>query len=138
MLRIATTALPLACAANPDIPSAAVFDSVLGHDLKASFAKGDRAPVTVTYQLLRNGPTITGVAYPKYYVWVEVRSGQQLVRVGAARLAAINKSFELTNFLPAESINLNPISVDSVFPAPLVSDIRRRARDAPPTPKRGV
>jgi hypothetical protein len=92
----------------------------------------------VTFELLRDQPTIAGIAYPKYYVWVEVRSAEGLLRVGAARVAAINRSFEVTNFVPAETINLDAGSVSSVFPAALVSDITKRAHNAPLTPKRGV
>jgi hypothetical protein len=115
-----------------------VFDSVLANDLQAYFAAGDPAPVTVRYQLLRNGPTITGIAYPKYYVWVEVRSGQQLVREGAARVAAIQKSFQVTTFWPAQYISAHPDSVGTVFPAALRADILERARNAPATPMRGA
>ncbi len=111
-----------------DIPPAAVFDSVLKHDLTAYFALRDSGPISVSYQLLRDGPTITGIAYPKYYVWVVVRSGKRLVRVGAARVAAINRSFEVTNFVEAQGIVRDPASVRSVFPAPLLEEIGRRAR----------
>ena len=113
---------------HPDIPPAAVFDSVLKHDLTAYFALRDSGPISVSYQLLRDGPTITGIAYPKYYVWVLVRSGKRLVRVGAARVAAINRSFEVTNFVEAQEIVRDPAFVRSVFPAPLLEEIGRRAR----------
>ncbi len=123
---------------QPDTPDAAVFNQTLQRDLESYFSKAESVPVKVTFELLRDQPTITGIAYPKYYLWVEVRSTERLLRVGAARVAAINRSFEVTNFLPAESINLDPGSVGSVFPAALVSDITKRAHSAPPTPKRGV
>ena len=123
---------------QPDIPDAAVFNQALQRDLESYFSKAESVSVKVTFELLRDQPTITGIAYAKYYVWVEVRSTEGLLRVGAARVAAINRSFEVTNFVPAETINLDAGSVSSVFPAALVSDITKRAHSAPPTPKRGV
>jgi len=94
-----------------DIPDAAVFNETLQRDLDSYFGKAESAPVKVTFELLRDQPTITGIAYPKYYVWVEVRSNEGLRRVGAARVAAINGSFEVTNFVAAETINLDPGSL---------------------------
>jgi hypothetical protein len=123
---------------HPDIPSAAAFDSVLNHDLRAYFGPADASPVTISHELLRRGPTITGIAYPKYYLWLEVRSRGQLVRVGAARVAAIDKRFQITQFIPAQYITEHPDSVRGVFPAALVEGILMRARNAPAVPKRGA
>jgi hypothetical protein len=133
---------PLACDRpadqHPDIPPAPVFRQVLARDLETYFARAESTPIHVTYELLREQPTITGIAYPKYYVWVQIRSGERLLRVGAVRLAAVNDTFEVTNFLPAAAINSDTSIVGSVFPAPLAADIIRRARAAPPVPKRGA
>ncbi len=137
---LSVTALACGRPANqhPDIPDAAVFNQTLQRDLESYFGRAESAPVKVTFELLRDQPTITGIAYPKYYLWVEVRSTEGLLRVGAARVAAIKRSFEVTNFVPAETINLDAGTVSSVFPAALVSDIAKRAHSAPLTPKRGV
>jgi len=123
---------------NPDIPAAAVFRQTLQRDLDTYFAGGEPTPIHVTYELLRDGPTITGVAYPKYYAWVQIRAGEELRRVGVVRLAAVNDTFEVTHFLPATAISSDTSIVGAVFPAPLVSNIVKRARAAPPTPKRGA
>ncbi len=123
---------------NPDIPPAAAFEQTLRHDLETYFAKAESVPINVTYELLRKQATITGIAYPKFYVWVEVRSGQHLLRVGAARLAAISGSFEVTNFLPADAINRDSTIAGTIFPSALVSEIAGRARNAPHVAKRGA
>ena len=125
-------------AEHPDIPTASVFDQTLQRHLTAYFARAESVPIQISYELLRNGPTITGIAYPKYYVWVTVQSGQQVLRVGAARVQAINKSFEVTNFVPAEYLVEHPGYAASIFPAALVTDIERRAQNAPHTPKRAA
>ena len=123
---------------QPDIPEAAVFDQTLQRDLESYFTKADSSPIHVAFELVSDQPIITGIAYPKYCVWVEVRSGERLVRIGAARVTAINKSFKVTDFLSAETINNDPQSVARVFPVELVGDIAKRAHGAPPIPKRGV
>jgi hypothetical protein len=54
-----------------------------------------------------------------------------VVREGAVRVAAIEEMrFEVTNFLSSEQIRADAESVSSVFPAPLISDILRRAANA--------
>ena len=82
---------------HPDIPPAGVFDSVLKHDLTAYFALRDSGPISVSYQLLRDGPTITGIAYPKYYVWVVVRSGKRLDGNALGMLARELQGFQHVN-----------------------------------------
>jgi hypothetical protein len=125
-------------AEHPDIPPPGAFERTLQHDLDTYFGAAESVPIRVTYELLREQPTITGIAYPKYYLWVTVRSEQRVVRVGAARVAAINKKFEVTNFIAAQYLIDHPGYAASIFPAPLVSDIESRARGARPTAQRGA
>jgi hypothetical protein len=78
--------------------------------------------------MLREGPTQTGIAYPKYYVWVRAQTPQGIVDEGAIRLAAIEKTrFEMTHFLRKAAIQADPAAVERVFPKALADDIRRRA-----------
>jgi len=139
---IAISVIAFACgspkAEHPDIPASGAFERTLQHDLDTYFAAGESVSIHVAYELLRDQPTITGIAYPKYYLWVTVRSDQRVLRVGAARVAAINKSFEVTNFVPAEYLVQHPGYAASIFPAALVSAIESRARNAPASPKRGA
>jgi hypothetical protein len=125
-------------APNPDVPPAATFDRVLSLAVLAYFTSGQSSPVGISYELLRTQPTITGLAYPKYYVWVEVRSGSQLVQAGAARLEAIKGSLGVTDFLPAEDIRRDTSTVSAVFPMAMVGAITRRARGVHLPPKRGA
>ena len=87
----------------------------------------------MSYELLRKGPTQSGVAYPKYYAWVRVHRHDGLLE-GAVRLAAIDdQRFEVTHFLPAQEIVASP-GIESVFPEPLRQTIRDRSKAAAVVP----
>ena len=84
----------------------------------------------VRCELLRDGPTQSGAAYPKYYAWVFARgsNGERKELEGAARLAAVNKThFEVTDFLAAEEVQARPDDVATVFPQALINDIVSRS-----------
>ena len=108
-----------------NVPSQQNFGPLLQRDLLAYFkSTGDASALSVEYQLLRNEPTQSGAAYPKFYAWVKVNSGGQLLLEGAVRVAAIEKKkFEVTNFLTRKRIQGAPREVSAVFPSPLVPTI---------------
>lgn len=110
-----------------NVPTSGQFSSLLVRDLQSYF----QAP-RVDYELLRQGPTQTGISYPKYYIWVKVRNSfGGLVSEGAVRVAAIDQvRFEVTNFLAAQEIRADPTTVQQVFPRPLVESILSRAKAA--------
>jgi len=113
-----------------NVPDASSFDSLLRRDLAAYFYTIDPgSPLTVEYRLLRNGPTQSGVSYPKFYLWVTAKRGNTIVHEGAVRVAAIEKSrFEVTQFVPRAEILKAPQEVQNVFPAPLVTTILELAK----------
>lgn len=47
--------------------------------------------ITINYELLRDNPTQSGAAFPRFYLWVKVYSNNQLIKQGAIRIAAIEK-----------------------------------------------
>lgn len=108
-----------------NVPSPQNFGAFLDHDLLAHFkGVGFPSATSVQTQLLRKEPTQSGVAYPKYYVWVKINNGNQLLSEGAVRVAAIEqKRFEVTNFLSSKQIQSNSGDVATVFPGPLVPAI---------------
>jgi len=111
-----------------NIPPASDFDTDLGRDLRAWFTLRQGSPAAVRFELLRREPTQSGVAYPKYYAWVEVQNASPPVVRGAVRVAAVARDrFEVLQFLPADEIRARPDAVQSVFPAALVPEISRRA-----------
>lgn len=113
-----------------NVPPAAEFDQILKRDLAAYFGGGSaEARPVVEYRLLREAPTQSGVAYPKYYVWVRVESGGANAREGAARLAAVDRErFEVTDFLSREQIAADPGGIYQVFPAPVCERIEEEMR----------
>ena len=110
-----------------NVPACGQFSNLLARDLQSYFQAA-----SVDYELLRQGPTQTGISYPKYYLWVKVRnSSGGLSSEGAVRVAAIDQArFEVTNFLPAQDIRAKPTAVEQIFPRPLVESILSRAKTA--------
>ena len=108
----------------------AEFDAVLNRDLQDYFkTKLSRTDLTVESELLRKGATQVGAAYPKFYSWVTVkdRDGKVLTS-GAIRFASVEKNqFEITHFLPADTINNWPYKVRELFPTQLCDGIVARA-----------
>ena len=108
-----------------NVPPPESFEPFLRRDLLTFFNASGAATVTrVEFKLLRDGPTQTGIAYPKYYLWVKVFAGLAIQQEGAARVAAIDrKRFEVTDFMSKAQVRSAPAEVGSVFPAALVSTI---------------
>jgi len=79
-------------------------------------------------ELLRDGPTQSGVSYPKYYAWVKFKVGPVLIKQGAVRVAAIDKvRFDVTAFISAAEATRDVQSVKNIFPSLLIADILDRA-----------
>jgi hypothetical protein len=110
-----------------NVPPSQNFDAYMKRDL-ASFLCEGSLNCRVEYSLLREGPTQTGIAYPKFYVWVLCFQQDKVLMQGAARVEAIDKQlFHVTNFLSREQILASTQEVGSIFPAPLVSKILQLA-----------
>jgi hypothetical protein len=111
-----------------NVPASQNFDTYMKRDLSSYLCEG-KPNCRVEYSLLRDGPTQTGIAYPKFYVWVTCFQQDKVLTQGAARVAAIDKQqFHVTDFLSREQILDSPQQVGGIFPAPLVSKIVERAR----------
>ena len=109
-------------------PPDAKFDEYLQRDLEAYCKSRMGRPVAVRYAFLRDGPTQSGIGFPRYYVWVEIRSNGKRIGQGAARLAAINQErFEVTDFYDQETIRRSPEALDRVFPRSVAAAARARA-----------
>jgi len=104
------------------------FNKILERDLTKFFSNSTGHNTTIQYELLRNKPTQSGVAYPKFYVWVNILISGKLIDSGAVRVAAIEKThIEVTNFIPKKQIEQNPRSIESIFPLSLCDNIRLKA-----------
>lgn len=124
-------AMPQGIAAShieANVPVGPDFRNFLVRDLQAYFAASTGKRVRAEYELLRDGPTQSGVAYPKYYAWVRVFAGQTLLDEGAVRVAAIERvRFEVTHFLSKARIARDPQALESIVPKLLLPAIRERA-----------
>ncbi len=112
-----------------NVPTREHFASYLERDLLAHFRSEFSPEVkSVTWELLREGATQSGVAYPKFYLWVRVTSkGGPLVE-GAVRVAAVDrKGFDVTHFIPSKDVLADPQAVSSTFPSALIPAIKSRA-----------
>ncbi len=114
---------------DENIPEQEGFDRILLQQLSEHFMQElNEESLIVEYELLREGPTQTGVAYPKYYAWVTVQSEDGVLLLeGAARIAAIDKqSFDVVDFLSVSDIEKTPVKVYRVFPNDVASEIDQR------------
>lgn len=110
-----------------NVPPKDEFHRLLRRDLVGYFSSPGQPPAEVEYELLRDGPTQSGVSYPKYYVWLRVVQPGVPDRHGAARLAAIQRQrFEVTQFLSEAEIERDPSQLDQVFPAAVAERIRAK------------
>ena len=113
---------------TPNVPAAEDFDKELSGYLTGYMCAGFSPKCTCKYELLRDGPTQSGVAYPKYYVWAKSIDSGRVTSEGALRLAAEEKSFHVTNYLSKKDILADPSSVDPIFPSALKDKILARAK----------
>ena len=110
-----------------NVPPAADFTHILQRDLDSHFTKTRGKTARVEYEMLRDGPTQSGVAYPKFYVWVRVYEGRSVVDRGAVRLAAIDRrEFQVTDFVSERAIWADPQAIYQVFPAPVCEKINSK------------
>ncbi len=110
-----------------NVPPLGEFNRLLQRDLNAYFKAKQGKTVQVEYENLRDGPTQSGVAYPKFYVWIRVSESGSVAAQGAVRLAAIErKRFEVTDFIAEQAIRDDPTAIYRVFPAPVCDTIKAR------------
>lgn len=110
-----------------NVPAPGDFDRFLTHDLGECFKTGPSAAVRVEHELLRDGPTQSGTAYPRFYVWVQALDGTRVVQQGAVRVEAVDrKEFQVTDFLSEATIRADPRALYEVFPVPVCERISKR------------
>ena len=77
---------------SEDIPEPASFRSFLIHDLTKYFAPQYGADITVDYQLLRDGPTITGISIRDNLWFTVSQSGKTRVEFSRRGIETHSKS----------------------------------------------
>jgi hypothetical protein len=111
-----------------NVPPEAEFMNFLQRDVRAYLIANRRPSRNLEIDLLRKGPTQTGIAYPKYYVWIRAADGPDSVVEGAMQVSAVARvRFLVSNFTLASAIRNDPASLSAVYPAVLIPTIRKRA-----------
>ena len=101
---------------DANIPDQAQFDKLLKRDLEKYFLN-KFGEVAVKWEFLREGPTQSGVAYPKYYLWTTIYADDKLLEEGVVRVAAMEKTrFEITDFVNINKIKNNVKDLYTIFP----------------------
>ena len=113
---------------DADVPEAKDFDRILTHDLTEYMTDKSDKDVKVTYEMLRDGPTQSGVALPKFYIWIEKRTADgTLIQDAAARIAAVQKThFDVVQYYDRERIKKEPDLIKQVFPAEVSEKIFKK------------
>lgn len=142
IIRLASTllisALCMSVQAQPDlqrsyieanVPSPEAFERLLVRDLTSYFSQSTGKPISsIKVTSLREAPTQSGAAYPKYYLWVRVICSSTLCTEGVVRVAAIHREkFEVTDFLSKDAIIASPADASHLFPAALIARIHELA-----------
>ena len=110
-----------------NVPSEKDFDIFMKRDLEQYFKEAKKKPVTVDYELLRNGPTQSGTAFPKFYAWVVVKAGGVIIEEGAVRVAAIEKKrFGVYDYLSQPEIEREVEKLYRVFPDEVADKIKKK------------
>jgi hypothetical protein len=110
-----------------NVPDVKDFDSFLKRDLESYFKDVKKKNVVVEYQLLRDGPTQSGTAFPKFYAWVMVKENGTLLEEGAVTVAAMEKKrFGVYDYLTRGDIERNLEMVYQIFPRPVGNKIKEK------------
>lgn len=97
--------------------------------LKEYFRLKTSKNVTIQFDLLRKGGTETGIAFPKYYAWVEIFEGTSRIERGAVRVAEVDTGkYEVTHYLADSEIESDPDIVYSIFPKELGDRIIKKVK----------
>ncbi len=104
------------------------FDRSFREDLLDYFVRIHRSEnVSLSFELLREGPTVTGMAAPKFYAWTEVSLGQAVEEAGAVRVAETGAGeFEVFDYLSADEMRRDFNKALEIFPLSVAEEIRER------------
>jgi hypothetical protein len=94
-----------------------------------TFLEDRIVPESVTIDMLRDRGTVTGVASPKYYVWIAATDRQGRPLEGVMRIAHVEgEHYEVLQFFTAAELRAEPDLAASYFPKVLLSAIAQRAK----------
>ena len=143
MFAVLLAAASAACSQNPlsralashvdeNVPDAQEFDAILKRDITAYMTDSADKDISVSVELLRDRPTQSGVALPKFYIWIEKRNASgRLMESAAARIAAIEKKrFDVVQYYDRKRILAEPELMQKVFPDDVYEKILKKAQSS--------
>ena len=96
------------------------FEIIMKRDLNNYFTQSFGSNINIKFTLLRNAPTQSGIAYPKFYAWITVLSNKAIINEGAVLVASIKKErIEVYQYITKNEIILNNKVIEGVFPEAL-------------------
>ena len=103
---------------DANVPDPKDFDRILNRDITKYVTDRADKDITVKVELLRDGPSQSGVALPKYYIWIAKRSAKGvLMEEAAARIAAVNRDhFDVVQYYDRKRLENETDLVSKVFP----------------------
>ena len=112
-----------------NVPPASEFDKLLQRDLLEYFrSNGLPESDEVKASLLHDQPSQSGVADPKYYVWVQIYSAGKQLEQGAVKVAAIKKQkFYIMDYVTQAQIRNGSVQIENIFPSALLPRVRQFA-----------
>jgi len=110
---------------DANVPDQKDFDRILNRDITKYVTDKADKDITVKVELLRDVPSQSGVALPKYYIWIEKRNAQGvLMEEAAARIAAINRDhFDVVQYYDRKRLETETDLVSKVFPQDVYAKI---------------
>jgi hypothetical protein len=117
---------------SANVPPDSSFLQLLNRDVSLFMTNRYSRTTSVTVEFLRQAATQSGVAYPKFYLWVIVTDStmHNVLGQGAIRVAAIEKElFRITDYLTKEDITQSPDSIYLIFPKPVCEKINLKIKE---------
>jgi hypothetical protein len=117
---------------NANVPPDSSFLRFLTRDVSQFMRNKYSKTISVDVEFLRQGATQSGVAYPKFYLWVTVSDSilHNVLGQGAIRVASIEQErFRITDYLTKEDIAKSPDSVYLIFPRPVCERINLKIKE---------
>jgi hypothetical protein len=115
---------------DANIPDKKDFDAILKRDLTKYVTDPRDKGITVSIELLRDQPSQSGVAFPKFYCWIEKRDAKGVImEEAAARIAAVNKThFDVIQYFDRKRLVAEPGVIVGVFPEDVCEKIRKKLK----------
>ena len=106
------------------------FDTILNRDLTKYVTDAGDKDIRVVVELLRNGPSQSGVALPKFYIWIEKRNSKgEIMDEAATRIAAVEKAhFDVIQYYDRKCILAEPELISKVFPTDVYEKILNKLK----------